>query len=430
MSVPPANRLRAIFWSALFALLFSGCGVFEVGIERTSTPLPPTEMAIPTATLTPAPVIGRLKPGQLVKIIQIRMLNRLSGWAICQVETDLTDHILFTLDGGQTWQDRTPAEALVGQPPDGQRAAAFFDADGNAWVTYSSLQPIITVAPVRGVWRTTDFGQTWQIGQAFDISGLDLEFFAISQLGFSDGQHGWALASLDPGSSQDYIAIFKTSDAGQTWQRVVDSQKNPVLMACSKTGLAFSTESIGWLTGDCPGVLNGMFLYTTSDKGQSWQPVTLEPPADQRPDFFSKGNPACGIPNLVYSSARALLLSVRCNAADPNKALAWLYISKDNGPLEGRRLPMPFGSLTFVSPDEGWMVGSPQNDLAAPGGIYHTQDGGRTWAMVIATAWQGRADFVDAEMGWVVAQSADKLALVTTQDGGVSWQVLQPVIRR
>ena len=58
---------------------------------------------------------------------------------------------------------------------------------------------------------------------------------------------------------------------------------------------------------------------------------------------------------------------------------------------------MPYGSLMFINPEEGWMVGSQQNDLSAPGGVYHTTDGGLTWTLVIATAWQGKADFVDGE---------------------------------
>ena len=430
MSVPPANMRPVVLWGLFFALLLSGCGVFEVGIERTSTPLPPTVTALPTpmATATPTPFPGRLKPGQTVKIIRIHMLNRTKGWAVSQVETDLTDHILFTRDGGQSWQDRTPAAAILNQPPEGLSATTFFDVQGAAWVAYSAQRPGQPASPAPGVWRTGDEGATWQLGQSFDISGVQADFFSVAQLGFFDAQHGWALAHLGAGMNHDYIAIFNTADAGQTWQRVVDPARNPDLMACAKTGLSFSTSTNGWLTGDCPGLLPGLFFYTTTDSGQSWQPVALMPPPDHAADFFSKGSPACGIPSLVYNSARATLLSVRCSSGEAGKALAWLYVSKDNGQPEARPLPAPFGSLTFSNPEEGWLVGSQQNDLAAPGSIYHSTDGGRTWTLVIVTAWQGNADFVDANTGWVIAQSADKLALVLTVDGGKTWQALQPVI--
>lgn len=426
-----ANRLPVILWSLLFVLLLSGCGVFQVGIERTSTPVPATVTPPPTLVVpTASPNPGGLKPGQAVKIIRTRMLNKTSGWAICQVDTDLTDHILFTRDGGQTWQDRTPGAAIANQPVAGLSAAAFFDADGKAWVTYSAQTPGQGAAAGQAVWRTTDEGLTWQASQPFDISDVIADFFSVSQLGFFDAQHGWALAHLGAGMSHDYIAIFTSADAGQTWQRVVDPQKNPELMGCGKTGISFSTPANGWLTGYCPGLLPGLFYYGTNNGGQSWQLVTLASPPDQSADYLSKGNPGCGIPDLVYNSARALAFVVRCMVGDTDKSLAWLYVGRDNAQPQARRLPAPYGSLMFTSPDDGWMVGAQLNDPAAPGAIYHTMDGGVSWNMVIVTAWQGKADFVDSQTGWVVAQSADKLALVMTQDGGLSWQALAPVIVR
>jgi photosystem II stability/assembly factor-like uncharacterized protein len=433
MSVSPLNRLSVIVRGLFFALLLSGCGVFEVGIERTSTPapVPPTVTAAPTAPApTPTALPGRLKPGQAVKILSIHMLNKSKGWAISQVETDLIDHLLFTRDGGNTWQDRTPEGVLVAPASEAFDASAFFDAQGGAWVTYSAQQPGKAAVSAQGVWRSTDEGATWQGGQAFDISGVQADFFSVSELGFLDGQHGWALAHLGVGMSHDIIAIFVSADGGQTWQRVVDPAKNPELMACAKTGLSFASSANGWLAGNCPGLLDGLFFYATSDGGQSWQPFALAPAAGLPADFFSKGSQGCGIPGLVYSSARAILFEVRCSPAGAGKTTAWLYVGKDNGQPEARRLPAPFGALMFISPDEGWMVGALQNDLAAPGGIYHTTDGGLSWTQLIATAWQGVPDFVDGSTGWVVARSADKLALVVTQDGGATWQALKPVIGR
>lgn len=421
------NRLPFLFWSLLFAWLLAGCGTFEVGIERTSTPAAPTPTLIPTVFVSPVPtrVSGMLKPGQTVRIIKISMLNRATGWAVGQVETDLTDHILFTGDGGQTWQERTPAQIFANQPPEGLSAAAFFDKLGNAWVSYSSQQAGLSA---QGVWRSTDQGTSWQLGQPFDLTGVSAEIFALDQMGFLDAQYGWALAHLGAGMSHDYIAIYTTQDAGQTWQRVVDPEKNPDLMACPKSGLAFSSAARGWLTGDCPGLMESLFLFSSVDGGQSWQRAALDAPAGQPADFLSQGNPVCGIPGLVYSTARATLFDVRCQLGDAQKTVTWLYVGLGNNPPEARKLPLPFGSLDFISQDEGWLVGSEQNDLAAPGAIYHTTDGGQTWKLMTETAWQGRADFVDSETGWVIAQSAQKLALVKTINGGTTWEALTPRI--
>jgi photosystem II stability/assembly factor-like uncharacterized protein len=125
-----------------------------------------------------------------------------------------------------------------------------------------------------------------------------------------------------------------------------------------------------------------------------------------------------------------MLLSMRCMFYNSNKPVSWLYIGKDNGLPNGLPLPLPFGAFDFISADEGWMVGSQQNDPAASGEIYHTLDGGRNWTLVISTGWQGTPDFVNSNTGWVIAHAADKSALVVTGNGGKTWVELTSVIAR
>jgi photosystem II stability/assembly factor-like uncharacterized protein len=238
------------------------------------------------------------------------------------------------------------------------------------------------------------------------------------------------MAHLGAGMSHDYIAVFTTADGGQTWQRVVDPERNPELMACPKTGLAFSTTTNGWLTGNCPGLMQNLFFYSTVDGGQTWQQVNLPSPQGQPSDLLSNSHAGCGIPILVYASARSIRMSMRCMFFDANKPVSWLYVGKDNDAPEAWPLPLPFGSFDFISPDEGWMVGSQRDDPSAPGEVYHTTDGGRNWTLVISTGWQGTPDFVNSNIGWVIARVADKSALVVTGNGGVTWVELTPVIAR
>ena len=123
----------------LLMVFLPACGVFEVGIEQpTATPIPPTAI-IPTPM--PSPLPTQLRPGQAVKIIRINMLNITNGWGIGQVETDLNDHVLYTNDGGRSWQDVTPTQALVDAPPQGLTAIPFFNTNGDAWVTFTSQSP-------------------------------------------------------------------------------------------------------------------------------------------------------------------------------------------------------------------------------------------------------------------------------------------------
>lgn len=433
MKVRQMKSLYFIFLLAALGLLsLPGCGVLEVGIEKTSTPIAPVSPAptntVPAPTQTPFP--GKLKPGQLLKIIQIWMIGKTDGWAVGQVETDLNDHILFTQDGGQTWQERTPPEALLNSPPTGLAASAHFGADGTAWVTYVNQMAQQSKPAMQQVWRTSDGGQAWQVS-VIDLSGLQADYFTPSDLGFlDDKQHGWIMAHLGAGMNHDYIAIFTSADGGQTWQLVVDPQNKPELMGCSKTGLAFSTPTNGWLTGNCPGLLKNLFFYNTLDGGATWQQITIPAPSNQPTELFASSYAGCGMPGLVYASARLILVTARCTFADTNKTVSWLYAGKDNHMPEARYVPTPYGSFYFINANEGWMVGAWRSDPATPGELYHTIDGGQSWKLVISTAWQGTPDFIDVNTGWVIARSADKSALVFTVDGGKTWKELTPRVAK
>jgi photosystem II stability/assembly factor-like uncharacterized protein len=72
-------------------------------------------------------------------------------------------------------------------------------------------------------------------------------------------------------------------------------------------------------------------------------------------------------------------------------------------------------AIQFVSPSEGWAVGS--------GRILHTTDGGRHWRTQFVTSAAGQlrtVDFTDARHGWV----AGATQLLATTDGGAHWRTL------
>jgi photosystem II stability/assembly factor-like uncharacterized protein len=428
--------LFILLLAALILPALAACGTLEVGIENPVTPPavaqvlptnPPPANTAPPPTITPFP--GQLEPGQSVQIVHIHMLTRTNGWAIGQVETDLNDHILFTLDGGHSWQDRTPPEAFLKSQADGLAATSYFGEAGSAWVAYASQAPPQPMPVKQVLWHTSDNGLSWQVS-ALELTGFQAEYFIPFELGFFDENHGWLMAHVGAGMSHDYIVVYITGDGGQNWQRIIDAEKNPELMGCAKTGLAFSTANNGWLVGNCPGLMDHLFFYTTTDGGQTWQPGSIYPPGNQPTDLFSSAKTACGISNLLYTSARSLLLTMRCEFYNTKQSAAWLYVGRAGGALEPRQIPMPFGVVDFINADEGWLLGAWQNDPTAPGEIYHTTDGGLTWFRVISTAWQGTPDFIDSNTGWVVAHTADKLALVFTSNGGLLWEALSPVIAR
>jgi photosystem II stability/assembly factor-like uncharacterized protein len=357
------------------------------------------------------------------------MLDASQGWAIGQVDTDLNDRILFTHDGGQTWQDRTPYAALTSAPPEGLLAVAAFGSAQNAWVAYASISPQSSRPPAF-VWITRDGGLSWQTGSVLDFTGVEQEFYQPGFLGFMpDLQHGWLMVHLGAGMSHDYIAIFTTSDGGETWQRMVDPQKDPELMACGKSALVFSTDQIAWLAGDCPGLMPALFLYRTTNGGRTWTLISPPLPSGQPADFFSGTQFACGIPSWVYTASRDLMFLLRCDNYNQNLTLSWLYSSYDSGTTwQAFSIPVPYGEVSFRSKGEGWLLGAFKSDPAANQELYHSIDSGRSWTPVLPVGWQGTPEFVTSTKGWVAAQSRGDRALVRTVDGAKTWQVINPVI--
>ena len=441
---------RVLSFACILAnvMVLVGCGTLNVQIilppQATSTPLehatpsmepsPTVEFSItPTQISTQQPVVSPTGPvnssSTPVNIVQIKMLDDENGWGIGEIENDLNSHILITSDGGQTWLDRTPLQAITPMQVEGWSAIAYFKSIQQAWVSFSPRQP--QGAPgLLVVWYTVDGGLTWSKSQALDLSDIQADFEIPSDLGFLDNQQGWIMVHLGVGMSHDYVAVFITGDGGKTWTRVLGENKEPELMGCQKTGLAFTSGSIGWIIGNCPGLMPSLFIYKTVNSGTNWNAVDLPVPEGKPAEYFSESQIGCGIPSLNYATARNLVLILSCTNSTNNTNQSWLYTSSDGGlTWFDYVLPVAFGNLDMINSSQGYFVGSAQRDSAAGGEIYSTTDGGISWQPIIPTNWGGAPDFVDGENGWVIAVHNNTQALVKTSNGGKFWTDLKPVIK-
>ena len=93
----------------------------------------------------------------------------------------------------------------------------------------------------------------------------------------------------------------------------------------------------------------------------------------------------------------------------------------------GYPLPLPAGTLEFVSSQVGWWLGSAGSE-AAGSELYQTRDGGLTWAFVRKVNWKAQLDFVSDQAGWAVVQPGTAYALVTTLNAGQRWAEIKPVL--
>ncbi|RPI26495.1 MAG: hypothetical protein EHM70_18980, partial [Chloroflexota bacterium] len=262
-----------------------------------------TPTSPPTALPTIAPAVEAPSSNQQ-PLQKIAMMDTNHGWAVGYVEGGMTAPILFTSDGGVSWLDRTPPGLATGMG--NNSPAAFFQSVERAWLAYATPagQPV--------VWNTQDSGQNWTASQAIDLSGIPMEFFFPSDLGFLDDQFGWIIGHLGAGMSHDYIAVLTTADGGSTWQRRSDPDSAPEIQACQKSGLIFTSPEDGWLAGDCPGLMPPLFLYQTKDGGLSWSRVSL-PAGEGMPDeLVGHLGDQCGVIQLATISPGDVFLTLRC----------------------------------------------------------------------------------------------------------------------
>jgi photosystem II stability/assembly factor-like uncharacterized protein len=136
--------------------------------------------------------------------------------------------ILRTTDGGQTWNDVAPSQAVF-------MDTDFVDAN-TGWVVGGKIH------------KTTDGGQSWT--EQFTPPDL---LYSVS---FGDALHGWAVG-WGP-------TLLRTTDGGQTWTpQAVNTATNAL----------FAVEALGpdaaWISG------GDGFVARTANGGQSWQPESL-----------------------------------------------------------------------------------------------------------------------------------------------------------
>ncbi len=396
-------------------------------IQASATPLPPTPTPtlLPSVTSTPNPNAG--KP---VTIKTIKMLDVQNGWAVGQIAGDSSDLILFTLDGGMTWKNISPATRSSNR-----NALAFFLDASQAWVIYYDQSPQPEAGPA-AVWHTADGGQTWKPSQDIALdNSVQMDFFSPSQLGFSDPQNGWLLVHLGAGMSHDYVAIFTSRDSGQTWQAVVDPNLDNLNMGCDKSGLTFINSSTAWAAGNCQGVVPILYLYRSGDAGHTWEQVDVPSPAGTT-NLFQQDAEACGATPPVFLSDQDGNFEVKCFNAQSSQTNQWLYSTRDRGQnWTSQPLPAPFGgAVDFINPKAGWIIGANSSDDVKGSKVYFTQDAGQSWTPLATVNWSGAPVFVDPQTGWVAAVSSNiassntasgsAAVLFKTSNGGKSWKVL------
>jgi photosystem II stability/assembly factor-like uncharacterized protein len=375
--------------------------VSQAGPQATS------EVGEPIAEPLGAAIV-HFEPGQQFLVTNIQMVNQNLGWSIGGLE-GASDHVLRTGDGGSTWLDVTPPEPAPAVEGPGAAAVGYFLDSQVGWVTYyrASLEP----SPGRlRVWSTQDGGENWTASQPVELEFLGTTDYPPA-LGFEDAESGWLLAANGPSGMHRYpVYLLRTVDGGRNWEIAIDPFTGG-LQSCHKSGIVFADRLTGWATvAECP--ISAPELSMTSDGGRTWESVPLPPP-EKRPTLFETELCEGHSPQLLSPTEGALAVS--CSTG---LLLNYFYRTEDGGKT-WRSYLYPGGTLSLTGPRTALALGQK---------IYRTEDGGQTWEHIKTVQWNGQFSFVNDKVGWAVARTVDAIALVTTTDGGLIWDLLKPTV--
>jgi photosystem II stability/assembly factor-like uncharacterized protein len=355
-----------------------------------------------------------------LKLVTIDMMDTANGWALYEIWGEDGPWLVRTQDGGQTWSNVTPPDKLSEPVNYYEMAYSFYDAL-HAWIFYPPE-----------VWHTQDGGQTWQL-----MSEIE-DYSILHQMDFVDENIGWLLERDCCAAGNEFARLFRTLDAGATWE-LINSDAfradlpvgiNHDLTSAYHPGMDFYDASTGWITlasiADYGGILR------TGDGGYSWQSPALPVSEGATRHTSDSGEyAACNVFEPRAISVTSFFAVGICQAPNGDMSYSpYLHTTEDGGESWTiHRLPVHIGSpldhfaFDMVSPDVVWISNAITSE--APANLYRSTDGGDSWVNISAIDLSGYPpylDFVDEQRGWTINQAAE---LLTTNDGGETWQPVQ-----
>jgi photosystem II stability/assembly factor-like uncharacterized protein len=433
LAIGSRSHKRRCFLSAFstltllgFLLLLTSCGQNGTGSESTTSSVVKADNQPTTNVVAGA-------------FTTLHMINTMVGWAISwNIVGTGTYNILKTTDGGGHWKTMLTCLPTQGMGKGFiEGCSTDFHSASVATVVQPEYESKTQTSRIR-IFHTSDGGQTWQ-GSV--INARDLETPAV----FLDALHGWVFATdyypgPDPSSAYigGQIALYRTSDGGQTWQRIAsglstsqvsvttdDAYGIPPFAANAR--MQFVTPSTGWLIGSAlhPNMSNYSWLYITHDGGSSWHKVTISFPGQAlalwKPTFFTEQDG---------------LFPVLTSGPAPQYARGtMLYTTQDGGQTwTSTAVPFDVTNAVFIDMKHAILAGDMDSKA-----FYTTSDGWKHWAKVqIQTTFKRiyAFDFVSPARGWALADNrtiflpepgggirkGDVIALLQTTDGGSTWR--------
>jgi photosystem II stability/assembly factor-like uncharacterized protein len=315
-----------------------------------------------------------------------------------------------TTDAGSSWVPLTDGKVPLGS----MGCVAVADSDPNIiYVGTGSDGVRSNVSTGRGVYKTTDGGQTWKFIGLYNAGQI-----GSVRIHPSNPNIVWVAAMGDAFKSNIQRGVFKTTDGGNSWQKVL-----------------FISDSVGSMDIELqPGNPNIVYTWMSHLERKPWTIISGSREggfykSTDGGDHFSKIT--TGLPTELIGKA-----NLAVTAANPNRVYALIeakpgggfYRSDDAGQTwslinsQGTLIQRPFYYTTLgADPTNADVV------YAGAEGFFKSTDAGKTFAPFRTPHGDNHDIWINPKDGQTMIQSNDGGANVST-DGGRTWssQMNQP----
>jgi photosystem II stability/assembly factor-like uncharacterized protein len=252
-------------------------------------------------------------------------------------------------DGGQTWK-------FIGLYNAGQIGAVRIHPTNPDIVWVSAVGDIFKTNDERGIFKTTDGGQTWHkvLFISDGVGAMDLEL----QPGNPNVVYAW-MSRLERkpwtiiSGSRDG-GFFKSTDGGEHFTKIVSGLPTELIGKANLAVTAAKPDRIYALIEAKPG--GG--LYRSDDSGQTWALINSQGSLIQRPFYYTTLGADPTNADTVYAGAEGFFKSI-----DGGKTFSTF------------RTPHGDNHNIWINPKDGQIL-IQSND----GGANVSTDGGRTWS--------------------------------------------------
>jgi photosystem II stability/assembly factor-like uncharacterized protein len=311
-----------------------------------------------------------------------------------------------TTDGGATWTPITDGKVPVGSTG----SVAVADSDPNViYLGTGSDDVRSNVSTGRGVYKTTDGGQTWKFAGLYDTGQI-----GSVRIHPTNPNIVWVSAQGDTFKANPERGVFKTTDGGQTWKKVL-----------------FLSDTVGAMDLELqPGNPNVVYAWMSRLERKPWTIIS-----GSREGGFYKSTDGgehftkitAGLPSELIGKA-----NLAVTAANPNRVYALveakpgggLYRSDDAGQTwtlvnsQGALIQRPFYYATLgADPTNADVV------YAGAESFWKSTDGGKTFNLLRTPHGDNHDIWINPKDGNVMIQANDGGANVST-DGGRTWSTL------